>query len=1116
MPQQDPTYIDKLYGALQQDETVKLTISKDEFTQRIGSDDAYREKVYGALQKSPKVKLTISLDEFSQRTRIGEPPGKPNPDGTGATSGEQKPVSQSGSAPQQTGSRAFDPIKQYKDQKQPLPKVIGGSFAEQSATTPESTEVEQQITSRREEIQATPEAKELTRKEKEYATIKPVADQYRAHSSKRALEHNFPALQSEYERAGGLDKLRAEDNLDRAYKAVDEDYLDVLAATKPEIYQETKSHLDAIEQKKRDGKTLSDADEKFQVELRNKALSVAGMAEKATIHEIQRNANFEDYQKQTAELTIEAEKYKKEFDSLVQTIGQRPPTAQEKARMDELVKKSEIIAQKYDKAEQDTGVTPEVREALGGSYEKLASLAIAFDDNEKRYEVGLKKDINELRKDQRAERLKEGGIGVWADEFMRATTGAVSNSVQSLAQLPKVAGDLVGDTDYDWADELYNAAKNVKEETESEFGRPTDFDKMPIFMKVPVYLGEGVGSVTSLAGGGAVMGGGRIATMGAAFLTSEADYYQAALDAGATPKEAAQQATAIATVTSVLEGIIPDTKYFDGTKFTKSVITKASFGETFEQSLKKTINEYLPAAARYVKEVGKGGLKEGVEEGTQQLGEDVTKEVINEVAGKEYYTDTFNPDTYKEAMTIGGLTGTAFSAVSSLREKSPTQESLLFDAAGDRENIVAKIAQIDEDRAAEVDELLTEAEKMRKGWEKIPQFQKLSPEKQAHVVSESLRAKQLNKTAKEVGMADEATALEVESIEKEVAGLVRTGKTTTEITEEKAAEEAEKVRVEEEQKVEAEIEAQPETLTEEEIKVKESLGEKIYTAEDIDTMLQEDEVIERCPPGYVRTAKNGAKTGFKSGGTWEIVTEFKGKSHKEGGIDIEISGGRVKASNEDNSFKAEDGAYWQMEGAPQDPYLQETDYEETRRYGDQTGAAVTGVASAINPVVGGIIGAGMKVGGGIRNKTERTDESGQLLHRNRAKVGFIAGSILSPSKAFSQLKTQGHLNANKYLDSVEESARLNLPQEQEAFVPEAPSAMQQQQMSVRGEMAAMRQQAGIAPQGTPEVPMVGNGGMIAGNEPEVQEPQMSGGMQTVMINGQMYGYDSTGNFLPLT
>jgi len=111
MPQQDPTYIDKLYGALQQDGAVKLTISKDEFAQRIGSDDAYREKVYGALQKSPKVKLTITPDEFTLRTRIGEPPGKTEPDGSGALSGGQQTPLEG----QQTGSRAFDPIKQYKE-----------------------------------------------------------------------------------------------------------------------------------------------------------------------------------------------------------------------------------------------------------------------------------------------------------------------------------------------------------------------------------------------------------------------------------------------------------------------------------------------------------------------------------------------------------------------------------------------------------------------------------------------------------------------------------------------------------------------------------------------------------------------------------------------------------------------------------------------------------------------------------------------------------------------------------------------------------------------------------------------------------------------------------------
>jgi len=55
------------------------------------------------------------------------------------------------------------------------------------------------------------------------------------------------------------------------------------------------------------------------------------------------------------------------------------------------------------------------------------------------------------------------------------------------------------------------------------------------------------------------------------------------------------------------------------------------------------------------------------------------------------------------------------------------------------------------------------------------------------------------------------------------------------------------------------------------------------------------------------TAKDGLSISFTPGQTWEVVTNFKGNSHAEGGIDIEISEGKVRMKKGTTPYKAKYG-----------------------------------------------------------------------------------------------------------------------------------------------------------------------------------------------------------------
>lgn len=62
---------------------------------------------------------------------------------------------------------------------------------------------------------------------------------------------------------------------------------------------------------------------------------------------------------------------------------------------------------------------------------------------------------------------------------------------------------------------------------------------------------------------------------------------------------------------------------------------------------------------------------------------------------------------------------------------------------------------------------------------------------------------------------------------------------------------------------------------------------------------------------------NEPKSGFREGGKWEIVTKFQGKSHNDGGIDLEVHDGYVKRISGVDSPDdiAKNGRFWRSLGA---------------------------------------------------------------------------------------------------------------------------------------------------------------------------------------------------------
>ena len=87
-----------------------------------------------------------------------------------------------------------------------------------------------------------------------------------------------------------------------------------------------------------------------------------------------------------------------------------------------------------------------------------------------------------------------------------------------------------------------------------------------------------------------------------------------------------------------------------------------------------------------------------------------------------------------------------------------------------------------------------------------------------------------------------------------------------------------------------------------------SVASRLFATQEhyvLDKMIKKGEIEENCT-GKLK-AKEGLQFNFKHGGKWEIYEIFEGKSHKQGGIDINIKNNQISFTNKNGSIKAKYG-----------------------------------------------------------------------------------------------------------------------------------------------------------------------------------------------------------------
>jgi hypothetical protein len=305
---------------------------------------------------------------------------------------------------------------------------------------------------------------------------------------------------------------------------------------------------------------------------------------------------------------------------------------------------------------------------------------------------------------------------------------------------------------------------------------------LPFTARLAVVGGNAIGSAALFAAGGALGGatslGQSAATFGTAFLTSEADYYQEALDAGMSPQEAAFTGTYLAAQTALIESIIPDVRYFQPSAFRKSVMQGIMSGvgkglpikEAAKLSLKNTLKAIPESGIAYTKT----GVKEAGEELLGQVGEDVGKEMINAVGKREYFNDTFNGEAYTDAILGGFIAGGGMSVFSRPTAKSPVQQETMREIVDRRDMLTGRGTAADKIGNKEDLKDFNEATEVFDAMSSHSAWKGMSREKQNQAFALAQQAALMKKEQermKKLRIPDEQKDAEIKQLEDEVNAM---------------------------------------------------------------------------------------------------------------------------------------------------------------------------------------------------------------------------------------------------------------------------------------------------------------------------------------------------------
>jgi hypothetical protein len=628
-------------------------------------------------------------------------------------------------------------------------------------------------------------------------------------------------------------------DMDAGYTGLEDDYLDYLQATNPDLAEYNRNKAQALREKK----NLTDDEKNWLVAFRNEAIEKRNLAAEATMWGVKETSDVKEWQRRSAEIAAEIKGIDRDIEELGLNPDGNPPSKIQSAQG--LIAKRDLLVKEYEGLDEKTGFTPEkqeeyfgaAKELIGGEAYMRGSMDVRFPD------MKVKRDEAARMKEARKETAEIPVVGQ-VSGLLDGIFGTVANMQASMFKLPKVLGDALGDNDYRAFDEMYSLATDYQGDLDKMYGNPFGKnDVPPTGYEIARMLGEGVGSVGMFVAGGELAAlasiPSRVGVVGTAFLTGTSDFYEEAIAAGMNPKEAARTAIPISAIVSSIEGIVPDVKYIRPSAFRRSVIRGITEGKTITESLQGAIRALPDATRSYLD----AAIKEGVEEGSAQLAGDISKEVSNSISDNKFL-DVWDEDAYKQAIMAGALTGGVLNVFSRPKRysASPIQEEVLGYAVDQAENGMPE--PLDPKGVDQQREIVEQALSIKQGLQGAPSFKSLQKPVQNHLVAELLRKKKLEEGMRNSGVKPESTLAEIEKIENEVKSILDTGMTITE-----QSEAANKAKAEPEVKAE-QVELSPENTG--------LVTDEVQAGEVAETPVAEGVAVEESPAKLEKTEQKAS------------------------------------------------------------------------------------------------------------------------------------------------------------------------------------------------------------------------------------------------------------------
>jgi soluble cytochrome b562 len=262
--------------------------------------------------------------------------------------------------------------------------------------------------------------------------------------------------------------------VENAYSLLQDDYLEFLKKTNPNEYDRVNNEITAIKNKKREDRSLG---EKATLEEYNvQAMRLHNLLNGYVMHKIEKDYDIKGFYGGLNVISSQIDKIDKDIEALNLDPSGKGATQAQVTKYNELVQKRNKLAEQIKSVSERTGVTPEIQAKYEESASRYTDPGIATSQLRiLESDVMKQKWENTMAAKNRFDEAMNNEYS-FVEEFARGYSGTVGKSfVDLLGRTFDIAGEALGDTDYDIFDQISNFAKGYNLQKEETFGRAQDF-----------------------------------------------------------------------------------------------------------------------------------------------------------------------------------------------------------------------------------------------------------------------------------------------------------------------------------------------------------------------------------------------------------------------------------------------------------------------------------------------------------------------------------------------------------------------------------------------------------------------------------------------------------------